>query len=301
MKRTLALAAAVLVLILVAAGAGFGWHVWRASQQAFPADLAGALFLANGTLYSHARSGFVAVDTGGAKVTDAARAGSHLAYLTDSGTGAYGVLVDKKPLDSSSATKLQIALSPGGKRVAYAEHVIPVNYASSTPAAASSTNPTAAVNWHVVVKDVATGETHTYPSAFSPYFLSDDQLVYFTAGGLYYADVAHATTTLLNSQAYPDVTMVTAYSPEAHSLLWVGPTNGVPVILTLGDTVPPSLTLAYRLPIEPATTFALTPTAVYELHADPSSTVILKRTTQDHTPAHVLTMPAGMKLAKLIL
>jgi hypothetical protein len=178
-----------------------------------PPALADALFLSsNGKVYK-SNGVFFASQRNDARVADFAREGEHIAYLMVTAP-PYGMTVDVDGVVlESSGFKRDIALSPDGTKVAYAEAVEiqgdSISYSRALPGA-----------WSVVVVDVLSKQKTVIGSGFSPLFTDNQRMLWFSDDGVFSINLETGEKQTVLSVPFTDVRYPIAQSPDGTLISW---------------------------------------------------------------------------------
>lgn len=262
-----------------------------------PADLKGAAFLYSdnnvSTLYLRQQTGFEKI-TLGTTLTPLFVARQRLRYVSidrDPATQVYEIRENGSTVYTSPTSKLGAALSPNGGWVAFTELPILNRGASTTPIASTTVS--------IVAKD-GTGY-RTIGPGFSPFFVSDTILVFFSDSGLVTYDLAarHATFIDANVRApnlpYPAPTQ----SPDGTLIAWTSPGDRKVMVKRLSENGTVNDFLTFSDVKSP--TIALANDALFMIERSQTGTRLWRyELTKDATPVEVTSLPEFGILITLI-
>lgn len=293
-RTRLAVVAVSVLAILAALAAAAYFSLER------PAGLTGELmeqgvFISAEGAYVYKDGDFVPLSTeGGIQVLEAKQSNGHTAFIGRGAGGEYSVRWDGEVIAKSEYPMRDLALSPEGTKVAYAEQV------------SGETDSSAISDWTVTVRDLAeNGETRTYPGSFSPYFLGDAHMLRLTAGGILYVDLVNASEFVFATGSFDDAHALSLQSPSRRVIAWETPMDGYseePILLLTNVTQVSPLESEFLgiNQIYPDVAFALGVEGLYELRQNASGSELWIRTVEQPMAKKLYAFPAELGITKVM-
>lgn len=149
------------------------------------------------------------------------RRGDHFASIQLAPQGVYEVRIGADRLHASKNVTTSAAASPSGARLAFAE-------AGEMTLQEVGGRSTVSLPSSVMLMKRGDAGPVLLGSGFSPFFLSEDEVVWFSGQGLMKHDLRTGTTTLLSAEVMPLAPPYPqpAVSSDASTIAWVTPDTG---------------------------------------------------------------------------
>jgi hypothetical protein len=314
------LLASFLLLISIVATAGYlhrGYFALLWNAWTIPAELKNTTLTGPHGPVSHSVSGYALQES--ADVVEYVKVGEHVARIKVGHTPgrSYAVTLDNKVIVDTPSIKLNVALSPDGRTLAFVETTdsdsLPMptdlfqKYHSSDSSEEKeqllesfmSNNSLGLAHWNLVVYDVAKGSFMSYPGGFSPYFTDAEHLLWFSQEGIVIHNLSEETNTPL--VAFPflfsNTAFQTAYSMSEKQLAFVDSVTGEATVLNIeGTTATKIESLKIAVPVS---SIALHNDFLYTATLGNSGTVVTRYAAQESAAKEVFVFPPTLYITAL--
>ena len=214
--KSIALAVAA-VLLLLAASYFFYAPLSNMANEAwaaltFPQELRSAQFLGreegSSFIYEHAFARFDRTEIGDEyAIVSAARQGESLASIATLPDGSFALLVNAKPVLTSTSRKDTVSLSPGGTAIAFTEK--------------TSNADQMTVGRSAIVLDLATSNLIVLGPGHTPLFIDATHVLWFPPTGPSITDIRTGAVTILSGASAPAPLPAPVLSPDRTLVAWM--------------------------------------------------------------------------------
>lgn len=217
-RRVLGIVGTVSILLIVGAISLYGIFVHKLSFQevvsvaALPADLRHITFIASGkevsTVYRPTFSGYDRESIPGFILGSASSKKNPALFLLSNEVNSPAYIWHGSTTVLPHETNQYVSLSPNGESMAF-----PVREISS------STPPTK--GWSIYVASSKTPTAFSRLSTgFAAFYIDNDNLLFFTEGGVYVYDFKKSEATLVHRELFPRVPVFLSLSPDRTHIAW---------------------------------------------------------------------------------